>query len=578
MSVKRKMISARKPSKKSARRVKVAFCTVIMLAAFFAALAVQPFALAQSDEELADKYAPVLHFTANEKFHPTTVDYFISNSVLKERNFGDSSIIDASPKPGTLGTYAQPNMFLDNTLSTFENIAADYASKASSLRYTAYVHVVNEGGATVIQYWLFYAYNNGHLNDHQGDWEVIQVFLDSSANPTDVLLSQHGNGENAVWNDVEKLQNHPVIYVAEGSHANYFRSYQGKIGVENDVVGNDGKTISPEDLSLIMLGEPGNHPEEQSWLDFSGRWGYWGTDEEVVLGKVGPYGPVYNQDGIRWAQPAMYMASTFSVDGSYFTLAWLVANFLLLFLVYFAARTAWKSWGIIKMHKNGGLRTGAFLKGRGGIGLILGVIAILVTLVALFLPWYSITAQSETGALAQNGGVTLMTMDGVNGVVVNMFVTGMTSEAVSGYTNLFSLQIPFAIIFGVGALLLALDVIGVKSGRSMGKKFLSGTVTTLLPIIIILLFISQLPSFLPFAYGLFPGQSMPTQVSDMLYTIAGSPIQGVDNALMPVIGNTTVTWGLGAGAYLFIVAAILRLVGGIIMYTAPEFKKHQPIA
>jgi hypothetical protein len=47
---------------------------------------------------------------------------------------------------------------------------------------------------------------------------------------------------------------------------------------------------------------------------------------------------------------------------------------------------------------------------------------------------------------------------------------------------------------------------------------------------------------------------------------------------MPVIGNTTVTWGLGAGAYLFIVAAILRLVGGIIMYTTPEFKKHQPIA
>ncbi|MCW4019440.1 MAG: Vps62-related protein [Candidatus Bathyarchaeota archaeon] len=560
-------------SKKSTRRVTVAFCAVIVLASFFTLMAVQPFSLAQSNEDLAYKYAPVLHFTANEKFYPTTVDYFISNSVLKERDFSGSSVVDTSPKPETLGTYTQPNMFLDNTLSTFESITVDYAGKASSLGYPAYVHIVNEGGSTVIQYWLFYAYNNGPLNNHQGDWEVIQVFLDSSANPTDVLLSQHGNGENAVWNDVEKLQNHPVIYVAEGSHANYFRSFQGKIGVENDVVGNNGKTISSADLTLVMLGEPGNHPADQSWLDFPGRWGYWGTEEEIVLGKVGPYGPVYNQDGIRWAKPSTFMASTFSVDGSYFTLAWLAANFLLLFIIYFAARTAWKSWGIIKLHRNGGLRTLAFLKGRGGIGLILGVLAILVTLVALFLPWYSVTAQSETGALAQNGGVTLMAMDGVHGVVVNMFVTGMTSDAVSGYTNLFSLQIPFAIIFGVGALLLALDVVGVKSGRSMGKKFLFGTVVTLLPIIIILLFISQLPSFLPFAYGLFPGQSIPTQVSDMIYTIAGSPIQGTNNALMPIIGNTTVTWGLGVGAYLFILAAILRLTGGIIMYKAPELKK-----
>jgi hypothetical protein len=59
----------------------------------------------------------------------------------------------------------------------------------------------------------------------------------------------------------------------------------------------------------------------------------------------------------------------------------------------------------------------------------------------------------------------------------------------------------------------------------------------------------------------------------MIYTIAGSPIHGVDNALMPVIGSTTVTWGLGVGAYLFILATVLRLIGGIIMYKAPELQK-----
>jgi hypothetical protein len=540
-----------------------------------AVLALQPSVQAQTPEDLASQFAPVLHFTQGEKFYPTTVNYIIQSSVLKQRGTsGTSSIVDSAPTPGNLGTYTSNDLFLDNKLATFENIANDYSSNPASLVYTAYVHVVTSSSSTVLQYWLFYAYNNGPLNDHQGDIEVIEVFLDTAGNPQTVLLSQHGAGQNAAWGDVEKVDNHPVVYVAQGSHANYFRSYQGKMGIESDVVGSDGKTIMPADMNLVMLGEQGNHPASQSWLEFRGRWGYWGTEQDVALGRAGPYGPVFNQDGTRWAQPESYLASTLSVNGNYFILAWLVSSFLLFFIIYIVARGAWKGWCIFKLKRKGGLMVGRFLKGRGGIGLMLGIAAIIVTVIALFLPWYTITASSATGPLAQQGGVTLMTIDGVHGVTVNMFLGIGNSDASSGYMTLFSTQLPFAIIIGAGIVFLALDVIGVRSGKTMGKKLWFGIITTIIPIILVIVFISQLPALLPFANGLFPGQSIPTQVGDMMRTIAASPVQGATSSTLPVVGVTTVNWGLAVGVYLFIVAIVLRIIGGFLMYTTPDLQKR----
>lgn len=536
-----------------------------------AILAFQPSVKAQTDEALASQYAPVLHFTSGEKFYPTSVNYVISSSVLKERySDGTSAVIDSAPTPSNLGTHTLSSLFLSNKLEILEDIAADYAVNAESAGYYAYVHVVRSGSSAVIQYWLFYIFNNGPMNDHQGDIEVIQVFLGADGTPQTVLASQHGAGENVAWNDVEKDDEHPVIYVAQGSHANYFRSYQGKMGLENDIVGSDGKTLTATQLSLVQL-------NSQSWLDFKGRWGYWGTEQEVALGRAGPLGPKYNQDGIRWAHPYSYLDSTLHVDGNYFILAWLVANFLLLLVIYIVARSAWKIWGIVKLQRKGGLLIGKFLRGRGSIGLIIGIVAIILTAAALFVPWYSITASSETGPLAQEGGVTLMTVDGITGVTVNLFLGAEGSDSTSGHVSLFSTMIPFAIIIAAGVVLLTLDVIGIKSGKSLGKKLIISMVGTLLPVIFIIVLISQLSALVPFAAGLLPGQAFPSQVETMVRTISASPIGGTTAAQFPIVGSTAVNWGLGIGAYLFIAAAVLRVIGGFIMYSAPELQKKEQL-
>jgi len=526
----------------------------------------------QTPQVLASSYAPVLHFTQDEKFYPTSVDHIISSSVLKQRNSnGSSFIVDSSPTPNNLGTYTSSNLFLDNKLGTFDAIAGDYASKFQDLGFYAYVHVVSSDSSTIIQYWLFYSYNNGPLNDHQGDIEVIQVFLDGSGSPQKVLLSQHFSGENAAWSDVEKQGTHPVVYVAQGSHANYFKPYQGKIGLENDIVGSNGRTIVPSSLNLFILGEKDNHSPDQSWLDFAGRWGYWGTDQEVALGMVGPLGPIFSQDGVRWAQPQSYLDQTFSVSSNYFTLAWIAANFLLIFFVYTAIMGVWKTIGIVRLQRASGLMVGKFLKSRGSIGLMLGVLAILLTVAALALPWYNITASSQAGPLAGQGDVSLMTIDGINGLRVNMFL-GSNGESSSGYKSLFSTQIPFSIMMAAGIVLLALDVIGVKNGKSIGRKFMISAVTSLLPFIIIFVFMMQLPSLMSLASSLMPDQSVLSEVEQMARTIAANPISGTVSQQFPVVGTTTVKWGFGIGAYIFLVAAIVRIIAGIIMRSAPELQ------
>ena len=527
-------------------------------------------ARAQSSSSLASTFAPVLHFTSGERFFPTSVDYLIGASALKQRLVnGSSTLVNPGPTPSNLGTYNSTDYFLDNKLGTRDAIANDYSSKVGSLGYFTYVHVANGTASTVIQYWLFYAYNNGPLNDHEGDLEVVELFLDSSGSPQHALYSQHGAGENAAWNDVEKSDTHPVVYVAQGSHANYFRPYQGKIGVENDVVQNSGPTINPANLKLVLLGEKGSHTSDQSWLDFPGRWGYVGTDQEIVLGRAGPLGPVFNQGGTRWSQPQSYLSSTLGVDGNYFILAFLAAYLVVIVAAYLAVRGAWKVVGIARLHRKGGLLFGKFLKSRGLIGLLFGAVAIVITVVALFLPWYSISASSQSGPLAQHGSVTLLSIDGIHGVQVNLF-TGAGGDSTSGFTTLFLLQIPFAIFLAVGTALLALDIIGVKNGRRLGSKFILGAISSLLPFILIFVFINQLPSFLPLASGLLPGTNIPPQLDSLVRAVAGNPVSGSASQQFDVVGTTMVNWGYGLGAYLFLFAALVRIIGGFVIRTAPE--------
>src|SRR4030042_1503981 len=162
----------------------------------------------------------------------------------------------------------------DDRFVDLSAIATDYESRRAALGYTVYSRVTKESTSTVVQYWFFYAYNDAPLNDHEGDWEMIELILDSAQNPTSVAYSLPWKGQRASWGDVDKVDStHPVVYVARGSHANYFRPYQGRLGLGGDQVGGGGLGLKPSNLTLGLLGEMGvdNHPSAHDWLSFGGR-------------------------------------------------------------------------------------------------------------------------------------------------------------------------------------------------------------------------------------------------------------------------------------------------------------------
>jgi hypothetical protein len=104
--------------------------------------------------------------------------------------------------------------------------------------YQYHGRVVRQAGWIVLQYWLFYPFNDWRsnffgANDHEADWEKVFVYLSESESgeilPEWVAYAAHeetGDRLRRRWDDpeLERIDEHPVVYVCAGSHASrYFR-------------------------------------------------------------------------------------------------------------------------------------------------------------------------------------------------------------------------------------------------------------------------------------------------------------------------------------------------------------------
>ena len=139
--------------------------------------------LDQKEKELAALYEPVLHFVSGEEFFPTDPNYHVDNSNLYTIRMDTNILVERSSTISSIGQYKAENYFLNNTLGNYEAIAQDYRQNRAVYGDKIYAHVTSEGQYVIVQYWFFYAYNHGRLNQHQGDWEMIQIILDSTETP-----------------------------------------------------------------------------------------------------------------------------------------------------------------------------------------------------------------------------------------------------------------------------------------------------------------------------------------------------------------------------------------------------------
>ena len=192
----------------------------------------------------------------------------------------------------------------------------------------------------LIQYWYAYFYND-FSNLHEMDWETVMVVLahtDGGLLPRICAYSAHFEGHWLPWPEVEKADQdlnpsgngtHPVVYVANGSHANYFHgpavyaTAPETIRLANRLIGRilgrhsglgrrrflDYTTELRDDTKHLVRPRliPDQWEGEWGWLNQQGRWGSPG-DWDLEFGDSGPYGPP--ETGDKWKKPFRWINTT----------------------------------------------------------------------------------------------------------------------------------------------------------------------------------------------------------------------------------------------------------------------------
>jgi len=420
---------------------------------------------------------------------------------------------------------------------------------------------------------MFYAFNKGDLNQHEGDWEMVQVIIPADGSMKRVGYSQHHSGQRATWDQVDKDGNHIIVYVARGSHANYLRSYSGKLGIASDHVGANGKVLKRANYDLVEL-------TDQEWLDKHVLWGEYGGNEDALLGRNGPPGPkdrgieegTLMWDGVEWQNNIM------DANDFYLAVEWFLYNFVLIFVILTIVSLSLIFFRIYRRHRKYGLGPrflsilyidGINLK---SIGNILCIVGIIVAIIGLFNPWYTLSGEINAGEFTTNGMVDIISIDGMNGFQI-------TIPGVTGAIPMGTVLIPISLLIGISIVFLFLACIGLSRSVKLGFKYIGKGIRFMLPIIIIIIIIALMGSMISQMAEGMEGGSYATEVFD---SISSSPLGG-ENTVTAAVGDETGTiktqWGLGFGAILLLVSGIIMIVAGIIevMTNKVFFEPKTPI-
>ncbi|MBE0429401.1 MAG: hypothetical protein IBX61_05970 [Thermoleophilia bacterium] len=263
--------------------------------------------------ELAERYKPELRMGPNEIFNPKPIEMMLGMPDSYLRKWGDENFEPVlNPSKDELASDCNdPGCYMDlagdavacgggeNSCRidhglTWSQYAKPYFKHQSEYPNTVYARVVQRsdgaGDETAIQYWLHYPVNNFPELLHEGDWELVQVRLNGDLQPYRADYSQHGGGTWRNWDKVEGQGDRPVVYVAAGSHANYFDAggEKGKHSIARvpswiswDATSASGRKPGYE-LSLLPGSDSESYEQPYEWLNFPGRWGEF-TDARMCI-------------------------------------------------------------------------------------------------------------------------------------------------------------------------------------------------------------------------------------------------------------------------------------------------------
>jgi hypothetical protein len=241
-------------------------------------------------EALLRRFAPHLVYDSNEAFFADSAAEWTDNPMNCLRRYGERGepgevLAAATPAAGQeqlsldfLGhpTYRNgaPYQKGDAISDPKRNYRAQYVTLRQKPGYKnrIYGRVREDASARLwLQYWFFYFYNDynlaGGIGLHEGDWEMVQLRMYGDE-PDLAVYAQHRWAERRTWDEVERLPANadtPVVYVARGSHASYFRAGYHETEAWYDMA--DGRRPAPK-LELEFIGDI-----PPPWATWPGRWG-----------------------------------------------------------------------------------------------------------------------------------------------------------------------------------------------------------------------------------------------------------------------------------------------------------------
>jgi hypothetical protein len=279
------------------------------------------------EQILAERYAPVVMVKSQdgpcdrngEPFEPAPADIVLDNPEVLLRQVGNGDPVTVlGPSASDLfdlregwyldfpGDALEPGCIFEQDFHRFFD--------GTSVVYAHVATQADRPGLLALQYWMFW-YHNPAKNNHEGDWEFIQLLFEADtvdealdAPPVAVGYAQHTGGERSSWVDskFERIGERPVVYAARGSHASYFGSalYLGRSSREGfgcDNTSGPSRRLDPE--VVLLPDEVTDRDDPLAWLSFQGRWGQ--REAGFFNGPTGPFAkerwaePVTWQDGLR---------------------------------------------------------------------------------------------------------------------------------------------------------------------------------------------------------------------------------------------------------------------------------------
>ncbi|WP_028066187.1 hypothetical protein [Solirubrobacter soli] len=216
---------------------------------------------------LLERYKPRLVYDSHEVYFADSAAIWTDSrtNVLKRAT---GTVVAKPPQLSLAFLSAYPATATD----TIGDTTRDYAKNAAKLhqqpQYRDRVHAHarrDPQGRLWLQYWLFYYYNDYQLlgplsgGNHEGDWELVQLRLGANEKPVQAVYSQHKLAESRPFSGTT-----PIVYVARGSHANYFSTGSHWTGNWFDQADGKGPQIAP---ALIVL------EDDTPWANWPGFWG-----------------------------------------------------------------------------------------------------------------------------------------------------------------------------------------------------------------------------------------------------------------------------------------------------------------